>query len=239
MIQKDSLHFLPNNPAVLTEGGLSAGLSADPQGRKRVKRRFSKKYQDLKELLFQVIQALSITVEMRDPYTHNHQERVARLAVAIAVEMGLSREAVNAVRMAATVHDIGKIRIPSEILSKPGKIDQFEFSIIKTHSQAGFDILNKIEFPWPVAKIVLQHHERLNGSGYPRGLAGDQILLESRILAVADVVEAMASHRPYRPALGLKKALAEIAENRDVLYDPSVVDACIKISKKPEFVDWV
>jgi HD-GYP domain-containing protein (c-di-GMP phosphodiesterase class II) len=143
--------------------------------------------------------------------------------------MGLSNEQIDGLRMAGTIHDIGKISIPAEILSWPGKLSDIQFNLIKTHAKAGYDILKDIEFPWPIARIVLEHHERMDGSGYPNGLKRGEILLESRILSVADVVEAMASHRPYRPAIGLAAALDEIAKNRDTLYDPEVVDVCLKL----------
>jgi putative nucleotidyltransferase with HDIG domain len=172
---------------------------------------------------------------MRDPYTAGHQQRVTQLAVAIATEMGLPTEQIDGIRVIGTLHDVGKICIPAEILSKPGKLTKVEFTIIKIHSQAGYNILKTVEFPWPVAKIVLQHHERMNGSGYPKGLRGEDILLESRILAVADVVEAMSSHRPYRPALGTHKALEEIEQNSGVLYDADVADACLRLFREKGF----
>lgn len=179
-----------------------------------------------------IIQAIALTVGTRDPYTASHQGRVADIAQAIAQEMGLSDEQVDGLRMAGLVHDLGKISVPAEILSKPTRLSELEFSLIKSHSEAGYEILREIDFPWPIAKIVLQHHERLDGSGYPHGLKAGQILEESKILAVADVVEAMASHRPYRPALGIEKALEEISQNRDVLYDPGVVDACLRLFRE-------
>lgn len=181
------------------------------------------------------IRAMAFALEMRDPYTAGHQLRVADLACAIANEMGLSEKQTNGIRMAAMIHDIGKICIPAQILSKPGKLNEIEFSLVKAHPGIGYDILKNIEFPWPIAQMVLQHHERIDGSGYPSGLAGSEILLEARTLAVADVVEAMASHRPYRPALGLDKALEEISKNRGVLYDPEVADACLKVFRKKGF----
>jgi PAS domain S-box-containing protein len=186
-------------------------------------------YERLRKALGATVQAIAVTVETRDPYTAGHQRRVADLARAIATEMHLSSEQIESIRMAATIHDLGKISVPAEILSKPTKLTEMEFSLIKTHVQNGYDILKNIEFPWPVARMVLEHHERMNGSGYPRNLKGDNILMEARILAVADVVEAMASHRPYRPTLGIDAALAEIAKNRGFFYDPEVVDACLKI----------
>ena len=154
---------------------------------------------------------------------------MAELARSISQEMGLPKDQIEGVRMAGTVHDLGKISVPAEILSKPTKLSSLEFSLIKVHPQTSYDILKDIEFPWPIARIVLQHHERINGSGYPQGLKGEEILLESRILAVADVVEAIASHRPYRPAHGIDTALEEIEKNRGLFYDPDVVDACLQL----------
>jgi PAS domain S-box-containing protein/putative nucleotidyltransferase with HDIG domain len=189
----------------------------------------------LQVLMQQTVEAITSLAEMRDPYTAGHQQNVTRLALALAGELGLDEARYEGLRVAGLLHDIGKIVVPAEILSKPGKLSNMEFTIIKNHSQAGYDILKKIEFPWPVAQIVLQHHERLDGSGYPQGLAGQDILPEARILALADVVEAMSSHRPYRPALGIEKALEEISQNRGILYDPEVVDMCIKLIKEKGF----
>jgi putative nucleotidyltransferase with HDIG domain len=182
-----------------------------------------------------IIQVLEKTVEIRDPYTAGHQRRVADLAGHIAEEMGLSADRIDGIRITGIIHDIGKIHIPAEILSKPKALTSIEFSLIKTHPQVGADILEAIEFPWPVEKIVLQHHERVDGSGYPHGLFKKDILLESRIIGVADVVEAMASHRPYRPALGIDKALKEISDNRSILYDKDVVDVCLKLFKEKKY----
>ncbi len=181
-----------------------------------------------------IIHAMTLVVETRDPYTAGHQRRVAELARRIASEMGLSAWQQSGIYISGLLHDVGKIAVPSEILSKPGKISQYEFSIIKNHSQVGYDILRRIDFSWPVAKAVLQHHERLDGSGYPEGLSGDQIILEARILGVADVVEAMSSHRPYRPALGLGAALEEIIKGMGKLYDPVVARACLSMLEKNE-----
>ncbi len=174
-------------------------------------------------------------VEMKDPYASGHQRRVADLARTIAMEMGHPEEVIDGIRMGAVVHDLGKLLMPAEILNKPAKLTELEFNQIKKHAQAGYDILKDIEFPWPIARMVWQHHERLDGSGYPLGLTGEEILPEARILAVADVVESMASHRAYRPAPGLEKALEEIRANRGTLYDPAVVDACIRIFKEKDF----
>ncbi len=175
------------------------------------------------------VAAVASTVEMRDPYTAGHQRRVSTIAEAIAAEMGLSADRIHGLRLAGSVHDLGKINIPADILSKPGKLTPIEYEFIKTHPQVGYDILKPVEFPWPIADIVLQHHERLDGSGYPNGLKGDAIMLEARILAVADVVESMMSHRPYRAALGLEAALAEIRQGSGKLYEPTVVEACLKV----------
>ncbi|BBO81421.1 HD-GYP domain-containing protein [Desulfosarcina ovata] len=173
------------------------------------------------------VQAISLTVEMRDPYTAGHQNRVADLASAMGRKMGLSEDRIYGLKMASVIHDLGKITIPGEILCKPGRLSEPEYAMIKTHVQSGYEILSKIDFPWTLAEIVLQHHERIDGSGYPNGLSGEQILLEARILAVADVFETIGSHRPYRPSLGIKKAMSELTENSGRLYDPDVVEACL------------
>ncbi len=180
-------------------------------------------------------QAISMIVEQKDPYTAGHQRRVADLARAISTEMGLPMEQIDAIRIAGILHDLGKISIPSDILTKPTQLNEAEFSIIKAHPQAAYDILKTIDTPWPIAQIVYQHHERINGSGYPRGLTENGILLEAKILAVADVVEAMISHRPYRAARTIEEALAEISKNKGILYDSKVVDACIRLFKKKGF----
>jgi putative two-component system response regulator len=189
----------------------------------------------LRKTMVGIIQAMALTVESKDPYTAGHQLRVSHLARSIAQEMGLSQDQIEAVRMSGMVHDLGKISFPAQLLSKPTQLSDLEFGLIKVHPQISFDILKDIDFPWPVAQIVFQHHERINGTGYPLGLFGNEIYLEAKILAVADVVEAIASHRPYRPALGIKKALDEISQNRDILYDPGVVDACLRLFKEKGF----
>jgi putative nucleotidyltransferase with HDIG domain len=203
--------------------------------RERAEKDLKQSLEKSQRLLEQTVNVLASTVEMRDPYTAGHQRQVNKLACAIAEEMGLPEEQIDGIRMAALIHDIGKIYVPAEILSRPGELTETEFGLIKIHSQAGHDVLKPIEFPWPVAEIVLQHHERLNGSGFPQGLSGEEILLEARIIGVADVVEAMSSHRPYRPALGINKALEEISQNRGVLYDPQVVDVCLKVFSENGF----
>jgi putative two-component system response regulator len=184
----------------------------------------------LKKTIDGVIHAMSLTVETRDPYTAGHQQRVADLAVDICREMGLSDDKTEGIRMAGLIHDLGKIAVPAEILTKPGKLTEIEFNLMKIHPQVAYDILKDIDFPWPLSDIVLQHHERLNGDGYPKRLKGkEEILQEARILAVADVFEAMASHRPYRPALGKKRAMEELLIGKGTCFDPQAVDACIKV----------
>jgi PAS domain S-box-containing protein/putative nucleotidyltransferase with HDIG domain len=196
----------------------------------------TRSYERLGRTLDQTVHALAALAERRDPYTAGHQRRVATLARAIAEQMGLSEDQIRGLHMAGLIHDIGKVYVPAEILSKPTQLSEIEFNMIKTHAHAGYEILNTVEFPWPVAQIVLQHHERMNGSGYPHGLAGDEILLEARILAVADVVEAMASHRPYRPARTVGEALREILDKKGTLYDPLVVDACVALFNEKGFL---
>jgi PAS domain S-box-containing protein len=196
-------------------------IQAEREARETVKK--------LRKAMGGIIQAMALTVEIRDPYTAGHQHRVADLARAIAQEMGLPEDQVDGLRMAGIVHDLGKIAVPAEILSKASKLSDIEMGLLKTHPQISYDILKDIDFPWPVAQIVFQHHERINGSGYPLGLSGEDIYLEAKILAVADVVEAIASHRPYRPAQGIDKALEEISKNKGILYDPEVVEACLTL----------
>ena len=209
---------------------LGYGLSA-----LRTRANHDRTLQRLEASMEATIQAIAGTVEMRDPYTAGHQQRVAHLAEAIAREMGMPENEVHGLYLASIVHDLGKIHIPAEILAKPGRLSPIEYELIKIHATAGFEILKAVDFPWPIALIVSQHHERLDGSGYPKGLVGDEILLHARIIAVADVVEAMASHRPYRPALGIEVALAEIQENQGKLYDPSVVTACLRLFRDRGF----
>ena len=192
-------------------------------------------YQRIKRAMDETIEVISKIVEAKDPYTAGHQQRVSQLATAIAKELNFSKDKIEGIRIASLIHDIGKIGLPTEILSKPTRLTDIEFSLIKSHSQIGYDILKSIDFSYPVASIVLQHHERLNGSGYPNNLKGDKILPETKIIAVADVIEAMSSHRPYRPALGIEKALEEITQNKGILYDPDTVDACLKLFKEKGF----
>jgi PAS domain S-box-containing protein len=241
--------FLKKKDGTHLYASLTASILTDPDGRpcgvagtlrditerKQAEEERQQSFKKLRKGLRATVQAISLTLEMKDPYTSGHQQRVSDLARSIATEMGLSIDRQDLIRTAASIHDIGKISIPSAILSKPTKLSDLEFGLIKTHSQSGYDILKDIEFPWPVADVVLQHHERINGSGYPQGLKGNAISLEARILAVADVVEAIAFHRPYRPSLGIYFALQEIARNKDILYDADVVDVCLKLFQEKNY----
>jgi putative two-component system response regulator len=222
-VLKDRLARLA--PAVQRALSVEQGVRA----RKLAEKALRESEKKLRTSLLDSITALASIVEMRDPYTSGHQRRVAQLAIAIAKELKLSEEQVEGIHLASVVHDIGKVRVPAEILSKPGKLSELEFALIKEHAQNGYEILKPIDFPWPIAQIVWQHHERMDGSGYPQGLKGDQIMLEARILSAADAVEAMSSHRPYRASLGVEVALAEISAQRGSHFDPQVVDACFAL----------
>jgi len=204
-------------------------FARDITERKQTEEALKKTLENLRKAFGTTIQVMVAAVESRDPYTAGHQLRVADLARAIATEMGLPHEKIEGIRMAGSIHDIGKLSIPAEILSKPTKLSDIEFSLIKEHPQKGYEMLKDVESPWPLAEIVYQHHERMDGSGYPRNLKEDEILMEARIMAVSDVVEAMASHRPYRPTLGVDAALKEIEDNKGTLYDSDVVDACLRL----------
>jgi PAS domain S-box-containing protein len=211
------------------------GIDQDITERKKIEAERQENIERLRKSLGATINAMAVTVETRDPYTAGHQRRVADLAHAIAVEMNLKSEQIDGVRMASMIHDIGKISIPSEILTKPTQLTNLEFNLIKTHPISGYNILKDIELPWPIARIVLEHHERIDGSGYPNGLKGEQILLASRIIAIADVVEAISSHRPYRAAHGIDAGLDEITKNRGILYDPDLVDACLRLFREKNY----
>jgi PAS domain S-box-containing protein/putative nucleotidyltransferase with HDIG domain len=211
------------------------GMAREITERKQAEKRLQDTLENLRKALGATIQVMVAAVETRDPYTAGHQLRVASLARAIATEMGLSQDRIEGVRMAGVIHDIGKLYVPAEILSKPKKLREIEFALIREHAQKGYDILKDVESPWPLAQIVYQHHERMDGSGYPRNLKGDEILLEARIMAVADVVESMASHRPYRPTLGIEAALAEIEMHRGALYDADAVGACLRLFREKGF----
>jgi HD-GYP domain-containing protein (c-di-GMP phosphodiesterase class II) len=227
-----------SNTVVISWNGEPATLNLirDITERKKAENALLDKcFTQLRGALGATVQTIALTVETRDPYIAGHQRRVADLTRGIAMEMNLSNDQIEGIRMAAVIHDLGKISVPAEILNKPTKMTDMELSFIKTHAQSGYDILKNIGFPWPVARIVLEHHERVNGSGYPNGLRGDQSLLESRILSVADVLEAMASRRSYRPGMGITVALEEIEKNRGILYDIDVVNACLSLFRERGF----
>ena len=213
----------------------SVAIIRDVSERKKMEKNLIQSHQRLEEMLNNTVNALVKIIELRDPYISGHQKRVSILALAIARELGFPEREIERIKVAALVHDIGKISVPTEILSKPDKLAEIELSLIKTHSHTGYDILMNINFPWAVEEIVLQHHERIDGSGYPRGLKDNEILIEAKIIAVADLVEAMSSHRPYRPALGIKKALEEISQNCGILYDPKVADTCLMLFREKNF----
>ncbi len=231
-IRKDgSQCWLEMHASRIEYGGAPAvqAVFVDISDRKQAEGELRESYQTVRATLMRTVNALASAVDKRDPYTAGHQRRVADLAVAIAAEMGLPQDQIDGIHISGLIHDIGKIYIPAEILSKPSRVSEIEMLMIQTHPQAGYDVLSAVDFPWPVAETVLQHHERIDGSGYPRGLLGADVLLEARILSVADVVEAMVSHRPYRPAHSAEAALEEILHHRNSLYDPDVVDAALEI----------
>ena len=244
-VRKHETEFIAKDGSVMYLSGTAKVISWDNNGypsavvkiyyditeQKQAANELQESLERLRKNLSGTIQAMAMTVETRDPYTAGHQRRTSDIARCIAHEMGLSSEQVDGIRMAGVIHDLGKISVPAEILSKPGTIGETEYSLIKDHPQTGYDILKGIDFNWPVAEIVRQHHERMDGSGYPFGLSGNDILLEARVIGVADVIEAMSSHRPYRPALGVEKAFDEIEKKRGTLYDPNVVDATVKLFK--------
>jgi PAS domain S-box-containing protein/putative nucleotidyltransferase with HDIG domain len=210
-------------------------VARDITDRKRAEDELQDNFQRLQKVLTQTVTSLASAVEMRDPYTAGHQRRVTQLAIALAAAMKIPADVISGLNMAAIIHDIGKLNVPAEILSRPSRLTASEYTLIKVHSEMGYKILKGIEFPWPVADIVLQHHERLDGSGYPRGLKGDEILTQSKILALADVVEAMSSHRPYRPAFSMDITLEEVTRNAGVLYDPGAVAACVGLFQNQHF----
>jgi HD-GYP domain-containing protein (c-di-GMP phosphodiesterase class II) len=192
--------------------------------------------EELHDALMNTVRVAMVLSEMRDPYTAGHERRVAEIAVAIAIDIGFDKNRQEGIRVAGYLPDVGKIKVPAEILSKPGKLTENEYNLIKEHAQSGYEVLNRVSFPWPIAEVALQHHERMDGSGYPQQLKGDSILIEARIMAVADTVEAMSSHRPYRTGLGIEKALAEIEQGRGTSYDMNVVDICLKLFRGKGFV---
>jgi putative nucleotidyltransferase with HDIG domain len=210
-------------------------VARDITNRKQAEEEVRYSTEKLIKAMEDTIRAMAMIVEMRDPYTAGHQRRVTELACAIAKEMGITEDRITGLRLAGLIHDIGKVRVPAEILTNPDGLSDAEFMMIKMHPTIGYEILKTIDLPWPVAQIVYQHHERMNGTGYPLGISKEDIILEARILAVADVVEAIASHRPYRPALGIDVALDEISKKRNKLYDSKVVDACLRLFRDKKF----
>jgi PAS domain S-box-containing protein/putative nucleotidyltransferase with HDIG domain len=217
------------------KGGEILGVAVDITNIKKTEILLKESVEKMKRLLEQTVQGLVLAVEIRDPYTAGHQKRVAKLAVEVGKKLGFSSDRLHGLRIAASIHDIGKIYVPAEILNKPGKISQVEFNLIKMHPQNGYDILKNIEFPWPVAEIVYQHHEKNDGTGYPRGLKENEILMEAKILGVADIVESMSSHRPYRPSLGIDAALEEIIKGKDTTHDNKIVDICVALFREENF----
>jgi len=201
----------------------------------QVDKKLKQTYKKLQKFIENTAYIIMKVVETRDPYSIGHQKRVSKLATTIAQEMKLPQDKIEGIRIASLVHDIGKVNLPTEIISKPGKLIEVEFNLIKNHPRVGYDILKKLDFPWPIAEIVLQHQEKIDGSGYPRGLKGDEICIEAKILGVANVVEAMSSYKSYRPALSIDEALAEIAENRNILFDPEVVNTCLNLFEEKGF----
>ena len=204
-------------------------LQNEIEMRKKAEKKIEEQLKQLEKAFQGTAQAIVAAVEMRDPYTAGHQRRVADIAGAIARAMGLPEDAIKGIEVSGAIHDLGKLSVPSELLSKPTRLTEVEMKLVQSHSQSGYELLKNIDFPWPVADIVHQHHERIDGSGYPRGLSGKDVRIEARIIAVADVVEAMASHRPYREALGIEKAIEEISDNKGTKYDTGVVDSCITL----------
>jgi HD-GYP domain-containing protein (c-di-GMP phosphodiesterase class II) len=224
--------------ALYDANGCFAGICeqfTDSSALRKIQAELVHSHDRMRKTMGAIIQAISLTIEKRDPYTAGHQRRVAKLCRAIATDLGFSWERIQGLRMAAAIHDLGKINVPAAILNKPGPMSEHEMAIIRIHPRTAFDILKGIRFPWPIAETIYQHHERLDGSGYPRQLKDDQILLEARILAVADVVESMVSFRPYRPALGLAKAMEELQRQSGILYDAHVVQTCIALLSEKGF----
>jgi len=231
------IYLLMKGSPIFDENGFNGAVLhfEDITERTVAERKLKESYEMLRLATEEIIQAMAATIDLRDPYTAGHQKRTQLIALKIGEKMNAEKSQMEALKFAGMIFDIGKISIPSDILSKPGEISDLEFAVVKNHSQTGYEILRSIEFPWPIAKIVYQHHERLDGSGYPNNLKEDDILLEARILAVADVMEAMISHRPYREAFSLDYALDELKNNRGILYDSEVVDACIELFEKDAF----
>ena len=236
--RKDGREVLINAQGTLARSGghpIVIGVLQDVTEQRRAEQKVRGYVAQLETAFMHTVGVATALSELRDPYTAGHERRVAEIAVAIGAELGFDARRQQGLRVAGLLHDIGKITIPSEILSKPGRLSAVEFALVKGHPQASYDVLKDVEFPWPVALVALQHHERIDGLGYPQGLQGEAILFEARIMAVADVIEAMASHRPYRPGLGIDEALAEIERERGRKYDAVVVDACVKLFREKNY----
>ena len=212
-----------------------AGLEEVKLNYKQVDKELKQTYKKLQKIIEDTANIITKVVETRDPYSTGHQQRVSKLATVIAREMKLPQDKIEGAKIASLVHNIGKVNLPTEIISKPSKLVEVEFNLIKNYPNVGYDILRKVDFPWPIAEIVLQHQEKIDGSGYPRGLKSDEICIEAKILGVANVVEAMSSYKSYRPALSIDEALAEVSNNKNILFDPEVVDTCIKLFKEKGF----
>ena len=212
-----------------------AGLEEVKLDYKQVDKKLKQSFKKLQKIIEGTANIITKVVETRDPYTIGHQQKVSKLATAIAQEMKLTQEKIKGTKIASLVHDIGKVNLPTEIISKPDKLIEVEFNLVKNYPRVGYDILRKVDFPWPIAEIVFQHQEKIDGSGYPRGLKGNEICIEAKILGVANVVEAMTSYKSYRPALSIDEALTEISKNKNILFDPEVVDTCLKLFKEKGF----
>ena len=212
-----------------------AGLEEIKLKYNQVDKKLKQAHEKLQKIIEGTANIITKVVETRDPYSTGHQQRVSKLATAIAQEMKLPQDKIEGIKIASLVHDIGKVNLPTEIVSKPSKLVEVEYNLIKNYPNVGYDILKKVDFPWPVAEIVLQHQEKIDGSGYPRGLKGDEICIEAKISGVANVVEAMSSYKSYRPALSIDEALTEISKNKNILFDPEVVDTCFKLFKEKDF----
>jgi HD-GYP domain-containing protein (c-di-GMP phosphodiesterase class II) len=212
-----------------------AGLEEVKLEYNQVEKELKQIYKKLQKIIEGTANIITKVVETRDPYSTGHQQRVSKLAIAIAQEIKLPQDKIEGIKIASLVHDIGKVNLPTEIISKPSKLVEVEFNLIKNYPRVGYDILKKVDFPWPIAEIVLQHQEKIDGSGYPRGLKGSEICIEAKILGVANVVEAMSSYKSYRPALSIDEALAEISKNKNILFDLEVVDTCLKLFKEKGF----
>ena len=201
----------------------------------QLEKELQQSYEKLQKFIEGIANIITEIVEIRDPYLRGHHQRVSKLATAIAQEMKLPQDKIEGVKIASLVHDVGKVNLPAEIVSKPSKLVEVEFNLVKNHPRTGYEILEKVDFPWPIAEIVFQHQEKIDGSGYPRGLKGDEILIEAKILGVANAVEAMSSYKSYRPALSIDESLTEISKYENILFDPEVVDACLKLFKEKGF----